>query len=72
VLLIHSRQDGFTPVEHSEAIYEHSDRSTTRLVIPSWPAKHAHSYTENPRGYTAIVDGFLNTFAPDFGVRLER
>jgi uncharacterized protein len=28
VLLIHSRQDGFTPVEHSEAIYEHSDRST--------------------------------------------
>ena len=72
VLLVHSREDGFTPVEHSEAIYRHSDRSTTRLVIPSWPAKHAHSYTENPVGYTAIVDGFLNEFASDFGVRLER
>ena len=72
VLLIHSRQDGFTPVEHSETIYAHSDRSATRLVIPSWPAQHAHSYTENPVGYTAIVDGFLNEYAPNFGGRLER
>ena len=71
-LLIHSRQDEFTPVEHSELIYERSDKTHTRLVIPSWPAAHAHSYTENPAGYTAIVDGFLNEFAPDFGVRLER
>lgn len=71
-LLIHSRQDEFTPVEQSELIYERSDKTHTRLVIPEWPAAHAHSYTENPVGYTAIVDGFLTEFAPDFGARLER
>jgi pimeloyl-ACP methyl ester carboxylesterase len=67
VLLIHSRQDGFTPVEQSEQIFAASDRSRTRLVIPSWPAQHAHSFTENPEGYTAIVDAFLARFAPGFG-----
>jgi len=72
VLLMHSRQDGFTPVEHSERIYAESDRARTRLVIPDWPATHAHSYTENPVGYTALVDSFLGEFAPEFGVRLER
>jgi pimeloyl-ACP methyl ester carboxylesterase len=72
VLLIHSRQDGFTPVEHSERIYEASDHERTQLVIPDWEATHAHSYTENPVGYTAVVDGFLEVFAPGFGVRRAR
>ena len=71
-LLIHSRQDAFTPVEHSERIFESSDTSRTRLVIPAWEAEHAHSYTENPAGYTAAIDAFLNEFAPGFGVRRER
>lgn len=71
VLLIHSRQDAFTPVEHSEWIYANSDRTRTRLVIPEWPAPHAHSFTENPGGYTAVVDRFLDELAPGFGERLE-
>jgi uncharacterized protein len=72
VLLVHSRQDGFTPVEHSERIYENSDRGRTRLVIPGWEAPHAHSFTENPVAYTEVVDRFLDEFAPGFGVRPER
>ena len=72
VLLVHSRQDAFTPVEHSETIFEHSDRSRTRLVIPAWEAEHAHSYTENPDGYTDVVDRFLADFAPGFGGRPDR
>lgn len=72
VLLVHSRQDGFTPVEHSERIYENSDRSRTRLVIPGWEAPHAHSFTENPVAYTEVVDRFLDEFAPRFGVRPDR
>ena len=72
VLLIHSRQDGFTPVQHSERIFAASDKSRTELVIPSWAAKHAHSYTENPEGYTAIVDRFVNRYAPGFGTRVQR
>ena len=34
VLLIHSRQDAFTPYQHSQTIYAASDRARTRLVIP--------------------------------------
>ena len=49
VLLVHSRQDGFTPVSHSERIYAASDKARTRLVIPDWEAPHAHSYTREPR-----------------------
>jgi fermentation-respiration switch protein FrsA (DUF1100 family) len=72
VLLVHSRQDAFTPVEHSEKIFEASDKTRTRLVIPAWEAAHAHSYTENPTAYTAVVDAFLDELAPGFGGRRER
>ncbi len=69
VLLIHSRQDGFTPYDQSEKIYAHSDKARTRIVIPSWPAPHAESYPKNPAAYTRIVDGFLKEFKLPFGVR---
>ena len=69
VLLIHSQQDGFTPADQSRVIYAHSDRSRTRLLIPTWQATHAHSYTQNPVAYTAAVDAFLARFAAGFGVR---
>ncbi len=72
VLLIHSRQDRFTPVGQSERIYAHSNKNRTRLVIPAWEAEHGHSYTTNAVGYTAVVDRFLQTLAPGFGVRLKR
>jgi uncharacterized protein len=72
VLLIHSRQDAFTPAEHSELIFAASDPARTRLVIPDWEAPHAHSFTNDRVAYTAIVDDFLTTFAPEFGIRLER
>ena len=72
VLLVHSRHDGFTPVEHSERIYAASDKGRTRLVIPEWEAPHAMSFTRDPLEYTAVVDAFLNEFAPGFGVRLAR
>lgn len=72
VLLVHSRQDGFTPVDQSEAIYAHAHRARTRLVIPHWKAEHALSYTEAPVAYTALVDRFLARFVPGFGVRLAR
>lgn len=71
VLLVHSRTDRFTPVEQSELIYANSDQSHTRLVIPAWDAPHARSYPVDPLAYTALVDGFLREFAPDFGVRRQ-
>jgi fermentation-respiration switch protein FrsA (DUF1100 family) len=72
VLLVHSRQDGFTPVSHSERIYAASDPARARLLIPDWEAPHAHSYTRNRVAYTALVDRFLTEFAPGFGIRLPR
>ena len=71
VFLIHSQQDGFTPASQSRLIYAHSDHSRTRLLIPSWEAKHAHSYTVDPAGSAAAVDAFLAAFVPSFGVRLK-
>ncbi len=71
VLLIHSRIDGFTPVEHSEIIFGNSDQSRTRLIIPEWDAPHARSYEVDPVAYSAVVDTFLDDFAPDFPGRLE-
>ena len=69
VLLIHSRQDAFTPYQHSQTIYAASDRARTRLVIPDWTAPHAESYLKRPAAYIAIVDGFLQRYDPAFGVR---
>jgi dipeptidyl aminopeptidase/acylaminoacyl peptidase len=69
VLLIHSRQDGFTPYQHSEKIYAASNKARTRLVIPPWAAPHALSYTRNPAAYTRIVDRFLQQFKLSFGTR---
>jgi len=62
VLLIHSRQDGFTPYQHSEKIYAASNKARTRIVIPAWPAPHAESFLENPAAYTKVVDHFLAEF----------
>lgn len=71
VLRVHSRIDGFTPVEHSEIIFANSDQSQTRLIIPDWDAPHARSYEVDPVAYTAAVDAFLDDFAPDFPDRHE-
>jgi dipeptidyl aminopeptidase/acylaminoacyl peptidase len=67
VLLIHSRQDGFTPYQHSEKIYAASDKARTRLVIPPWRAPHAESYLRSPAAYIRIVDSFLKAYDPSFG-----
>lgn len=69
VLLIHSRQDRFTPYTQSKKIFANSDKARTRLVIPPWAAPHAESYLEKPAAYTAIVDSFLAHYDPGFGVR---
>jgi hypothetical protein len=69
VLLIHSRQDGFTPYQHSEKIYAASNKARTRLVIPAWSAPHAESFRTNPAGYTKIVDRFIAEFKLPVGPR---
>jgi pimeloyl-ACP methyl ester carboxylesterase len=71
VLLVHSRTDGYTPVQHSQTIFDDSDQSRTRLIIPDWDAPHARSYEVDPAAYTAMVDAFVDDFAPGFGASRE-
>ena len=69
VLVITSTTDGFTPYEHSEAIFAAADPSHTRLVLTRWGAPHAMSYPTDPEAYTRIVDAFLDELVPGFGRR---
>jgi hypothetical protein len=69
VLLIHSRQDGFTPYTMSEDIYAHSVKARTRIVIPPWSAPHAGSYAAKPAAYTRLVDTFAKEFKLKLGAR---
>lgn len=66
ILLIHSQQDGYTPAEHSQAIYESANAATTQLVITDWGADHAQSAVVDKEAYTQIVYDFLDELAPDF------
>jgi pimeloyl-ACP methyl ester carboxylesterase len=70
VLLIHSTTDGFTPYQHSEAIFAAADPETTRLELTAWGAPHAMSYPTDPVAYTGIVDAFLDALVPGFGERV--
>jgi hypothetical protein len=68
-LLVHSRQDGFTPWTMSRAIYARADKAHTELVIPAWSAPHAESYTKNHAGYTKLIDAFVKRFHLHMGAR---
>ncbi|MEM9776065.1 MAG: alpha/beta fold hydrolase [Chloroflexota bacterium] len=67
ILLLHSERDGFTGAFHSENIFANANPATTELHITPWTDRHGAAFHENPPGYTAIVTGFLEEKAPDFG-----
>jgi uncharacterized protein len=68
IFLTHAKEDTFTPVTHSEAIYANSNQATTQLEITDWGASHAQSIIVDPETYTLMVAEFLSVYAPDFGV----
>lgn len=68
VLLIHSKQDAYTAAFHSENIFENANRDRTALFVTDWGAPHGASITTDYDAFKAIVDGFLQEFAPDFGL----
>ena len=71
ILLIHSRTDDFTPYTHSEAIFANSDQSRTVLHVNDWGSPHASDISTDFAAYQALVDAFLDQYAPDFGTLEE-
>lgn len=66
--LIHAKEDSFTPVTHSEAIYANSNQAITQLSVTDWDASHAQSIVVDPETYKLMVDEFLSVYAPEFGM----
>ena len=67
ILVTHSLQDGYTPSDQSQTIYDAANPDTTQLAITDWGADHAQSVIVDKEGFTAIVYDFLADLAPDFG-----
>ncbi|MCB8987367.1 MAG: alpha/beta fold hydrolase [Ardenticatenaceae bacterium] len=72
ILLIHAKEDGFTPAAHSETIYARSHQATTELQITDWGAQHGMSIFADPDAFAALVDSFLAQYAPGFGLTSGR
>ncbi|TGL88541.1 alpha/beta fold hydrolase [Leptospira congkakensis] len=66
VLLIHSKTDEFTPVSHSEEIFQNLKSNRKQLLITDWGAKHCKSIDTRYNEYEAVVNTFLkeNTSFP--------
>jgi uncharacterized protein len=69
ILLIHAKEDSFTPPSHSEAIYRQSNPATTQLHITDWGARHGMSIIEDEAAYATLIENFLQQHAPHFGTR---
>ncbi len=68
ILLIHSAADTYTPPANSEAIFASADPSRTVLHLTQWGSGHGQDITNNYPGFAQLVDEFLQTYAPDFGL----
>lgn len=60
VLLIHAREDSFTAVSHSEAIFANANPASTTLQITDWGADHNQSHNVDYDAYTALITTFLD------------
>ncbi len=68
ILLIHSRSDTYTPPANSQAIYNSAKPARAVLHLTNWGASHGDDINTNFVGYVALVDQFLQTYAPQFGL----
>lgn len=67
VFLLHEVEDGYTPAEHSQAIYDNIPHTHKTLHLVRWSNQHSRSLQENPAGYQAYFDEFIGQYAPQFG-----
>ncbi len=68
ILLIHSAADTYTPPANSEAIFARADPSRTVLYLTKWGSAHGQDITKNYPGFAQLVNEFLQTYAPGFGL----
>ncbi|HNF24794.1 MAG TPA: alpha/beta hydrolase [Leptospiraceae bacterium] len=66
VFISHSRQDDFTPPNHSEQIFENVETEKKVLHITDWGASHTRSINEKPEEYEKQMDDFIERYVPSF------
>lgn len=66
-LLIHASDDPYTRAAHSRRIYEAAGPGRVALAITEWGGGHAGSLGADPAGYRALVEAFIEAYAPGFG-----
>lgn len=72
VFLTHSLQDEYTLSSHSEAIYANLDPSRSALEITNWDSPHAEAVYQRPDDFYAMINDFLQTYAPEYGLSAGR
>lgn len=68
VLIVHSLQDEYTPPFNSESIYAKSNPDRTMLFLNDWGAEHARDIIVDYEQYRQLVDQFLDTLVPEYGL----
>jgi len=68
VFLIHSIQDGSTPISHVEAIYANVAHDRKVLHLTDWGAPHAQCMKTDPETFKVYMDDFLDRYVPGFGL----
>ncbi len=68
VMIVHSQQDEYTPPFNSESIYAKSNQDRTMFFLNDWGAAHARDIVVDYEQYRVLVDQFLDTYAPDYGL----
>lgn len=66
ILLIHSKQDDYTPYTHSVLLYESLDSPKKKLALTDWGAKHAKSIDDDYLKFEKIVLDFIKEYANNF------
>lgn len=66
VFISHSKQDDFTPPDHSQEIFDSLETEKKVLHITDWGASHARSINEKPEEYEKQMDDFIERYVPAF------
>ncbi|MBP8002756.1 MAG: alpha/beta fold hydrolase [Chloroflexi bacterium] len=72
VFLTHSLQDEYTLPDHSRTIAANLDPSRSVLEITNWDSPHAEAVYQRTDEFYAMINDFLQTYVPEYGLSAGR
>jgi pimeloyl-ACP methyl ester carboxylesterase len=69
VLIIHERRDASVPAAQAQAVFDRISHPNKALHIVDWSGYHGGALASRPEAYQALMDVFIQQYAPGFGVR---